>query len=80
MLVEDGFAVLADDHDDVIEPATRRAGPRSSRSCEQFVEIQGRLTEPIVASAHDPTLDVALDRAGRVFAALADPTRRTIVR
>ena len=33
-----------------------------------------------MASGHEATLDAALDRAGRVFAALADPTRRTIVR
>ena len=32
-----------------------------------------------MASAHDPTPDAALDRAGRVFAALADPTRRAIL-
>jgi len=33
-----------------------------------------------MASAHDPTFDAGLDRAGRVFSALADPTRRAIVR
>jgi DNA-binding transcriptional ArsR family regulator len=33
-----------------------------------------------MASAVDPTTEAALDRAGRVFSALADPTRRTIVR
>ena len=33
-----------------------------------------------MASGIDPTTDAGLDRAGRVFAALADPTRRDIVR
>jgi DNA-binding transcriptional ArsR family regulator len=33
-----------------------------------------------MASGVDPAPDAALDRAGRVFAALADPTRRDIVR
>lgn len=33
-----------------------------------------------MASANDPTTEAGLDRAGRVFSALADPTRRMIVR
>lgn len=33
-----------------------------------------------MASAHDPTPEAGLDRAGKVFSALADPTRRAIVR
>lgn len=33
-----------------------------------------------MASAVDPSLTAGLDRAGRVFGALADPTRRAIVR
>ena len=33
-----------------------------------------------MASGIDPTTDTGLDRAGQVFGALADPTRREIVR
>ena len=33
-----------------------------------------------MASGVDPAPNAGLDRAGRVFAALADPTRRDIVR